>query len=170
MTNHLALTDSVVGTQDASAVRVSGGSLVASLTNSQLTGRSAGDGGSVLWLTDAANGVAAGKVTLDSSASWLQGDVQVDAGALQMNLCDASTLDGAVRDSPQASGVDIDATSAWRLRGDSTLAALNNDGVVAFAAAPGGGFVNLRVAGNLTGDGYYAMNTDLGDSAATAWR
>ncbi|WAH60822.1 autotransporter outer membrane beta-barrel domain-containing protein [Pseudomonas silvicola] len=163
ITNHLDLTDSVVATRNSSAVRVSGGSLAANLTNSRLTGSTEGEAGTALWVTDAANGVAAGQVVLDNTASQVEGDIQVDGGALQLNLRDGSTLDGAVLDSQHASGLDIDATSQWHVRGDSTLAALKNDGAVAFAAPATGTFMTLSVAGDLAGDGYYAMNTDLGE-------
>lgn len=156
VTNQIDLTDSSVLAHHSTALRVSGGSLRTHLTNSRLAGRDA------IWISDGANGLAADQVTLDSQQSLIDGNIQVDGGALQLSLQNHSRLQGAVTDVPLASSLSLDDSSTWLMRGNSSIGQLTNNGTVEFAAPTAGGFMRLKLGGDLDGDGRYIMNTDLG--------
>ncbi|NBF04562.1 autotransporter outer membrane beta-barrel domain-containing protein [Pseudomonas sp. Fl5BN2] len=161
--NNVEVNASRIETQDGAGILVNGGGLTTHLTDSVLIGRRGGQPGTALWITDRASGVLAGAVKLDAVRSHLQGDVLVDAGSLQLSLADHSSLDGAIKGGGRDTQLTLDDSSAWLLRGDSSLTGLTNNGVVEFAD-PGlaGAFKQLQVSGDLAGDGLYIMNTDLG--------
>ncbi|SEB83674.1 outer membrane autotransporter barrel domain-containing protein [Pseudomonas saponiphila] len=161
--NNVEVTSSHIQTQNGAGILVNGGGLSTRFTDSSLTGRSAGEPGTALWITDRADGVLAGVVQLEAVRSQLVGDVQVDGGSLQLSLADHSSLDGAIRGGSRDTRLSLDDSSAWTLRGDSQLTRLSNNGVVEFAD-PGlaGAFKQLQVSGDLEGNGHYIMNTDLG--------
>ncbi|NBF11534.1 autotransporter outer membrane beta-barrel domain-containing protein [Pseudomonas sp. Fl4BN1] len=161
--NNVEVNASRIETQDGAGILVNGGGLTTRFTDSVLIGRSGGQPGTALWITDRADGVLAGAVKLDAVRSHLQGDVLVDAGSLQLSLADHSSLDGAIKGGSQDTQLTLDDSSAWTLRGDSVLTRMSNNGVVEFAD-PGlaGAFKQLQVTGDLSGDGHYIMNTDLG--------
>lgn len=164
--NDVEVNASQIETQDGVGILVNGGGLSSRFTDSRLEARTAGEPGIALWITDGEDGVLAGNVQLDAVRSSLVGDVVVDAGTLQLNLSDHSALQGAIQGKQQSALLSIDDSSFWTLTDDSTLSQLNNAGVVEFAE-PGlaGAFKQLRVAGDLSGDGYYIMNTDLGQQS-----
>jgi len=162
ITNQLDLTDSTVLAHDSSALRVSGGSLLSHLTHSSLVGRSADQPATAVWITDGANGLAADLVRLDSDHSFIDGDVLVEGGALQLSLNNQSRLEGAVNDTPGHSSLSLDDSSTWLMRGDSSVGQLTNKGSVEFATPAASDFMRLKVVGDLQGDGQYIMNTDLG--------
>lgn len=164
--NDIEVNASQIDTQDGVGILVNGGGLDMRFTDSRLLARSAGQPGTALWITDRAGGVLAGDVQLDAVRSQISGDIVVDAGTLQLNLGDHSTLQGAIQDNRQSARLDIDDSSLWKLTGDSTLNQLTNTGVVEFAEPGlGGAFKQLTVSGDLSGDGLYIMNTDLGQQA-----
>lgn len=169
--NDVEINASQIETQDGVGILVNGGGLNSRFTDSRLQARSAGEPGIALWITDRADGVLAGNVQLDAVRSTLVGDVVVDGGTLQLSLSDHSALQGAIQDNQQSARLSIDDSSVWTLSGDSTLSQLHNAGVVEFAD-PGvaGAFKQLRVAGDLSGDGYYIMNTDLGQGSGDRLR
>lgn len=154
--NQIDLTDSTVLAHNSTALRVSGGSLRADLTNSSLTGRDA------IWMTAGSNGPAAGQVALDSDQSLIEGDIRVDDGTLQLSLRNQSRLEGAITDNPMASRLSLDDSSDWLMRGNSSISQLANNGTVDFAEPTTSDFMRLKVGGDLDGDGRYLMNTDLG--------
>lgn len=161
--NEVQVTASHIQTQDGAGILVNGGGLNTRFTDSTLTGRSSGQQGTALWITDRTGGTLAEAVNLQAVRSNLWGDVRVDGGSLQLSLADHSSLDGAILGGGRDTQLSLDDSSAWTLRADSVLSRLANQGVVEFAE-PGlaGAFKQLQVTGDLTGDGYYIMNTDLG--------
>ncbi|BAQ75470.1 outer membrane autotransporter barrel domain-containing protein [Pseudomonas sp. Os17] len=161
--NNVEVTSSHIQTQNGAGILVNGGGLTTRFTDSSLSARSGGEPGIALWITDRADGVLAGAVQLQAVRSQLVGDVQVDGGSLQLSLADHSSLDGAIRGGSRDTQLSLDDSSAWTLRGDSQLTRLSNNGVVEFAD-PGlaGAFKQLHISGDLSGDGRYIMNTDLG--------
>ncbi|MFL1501607.1 autotransporter outer membrane beta-barrel domain-containing protein [Pseudomonas sp. O64] len=161
--NNIEVNSSQIETQNGVGILVSGGGLNTRLTDSHLLARTAGEPGIALRVTDNENGVLAQNVQVDSVRSQIAGDVVVDAGTLHLNLNDHSALEGAIKDNAQSAQLAIDKTSAWTLTADSTVSHLANAGVVEFAD-PGlaGAFKQLSVAGDLTGNGRYIMNTNLG--------
>ncbi|MGE8349820.1 MAG: autotransporter outer membrane beta-barrel domain-containing protein [Pseudomonas protegens] len=161
--NEVQVTASHIQTQDGAGILVNGGGLNTRFTDSTLTGRSGGQQGTALWITDRTSGVLAEAVNLEAVRSHLSGDVRVDGGSLQLSLADHSSLEGAILGARRDTQLSLDDSSAWTLRGDSVLSRLANHGVVEFAD-PGlaGAFKQLQVTGDLTGDGRYIMNTDLG--------
>ena len=156
VTNQIDLTNSTVLAHNSTAWRVSGGRLLTHLTHSNLMGSTA------LWITDGANGLAADQVTLESDQSLIDGDIQVDGGALQLSLHNQSRLEGAITDAPLASSFSLDDSSSWLMRGNSSIGRLTNNGTVEFAEPTARHFMRLKVGGDLEGDGHYIMNTDLG--------
>lgn len=163
VTNSVEVDGSWIETQDGAGILVNGGGLSTRFTDSTLIGRSGSQPGTALWITDRAGGVLADAVQLDAVRSNLFGDVQVDAGSLQLSLADHSSLDGAIKGGSRDTQLSLDDSSRWMLRGDSQLTRLTNNGVVEFAdPGLGGAFKQLQVSGDLAGDGHYIMNTDLG--------
>lgn len=154
--NQIDLSDTTVLAHNSTALRVSGGSLRADLTNSRLTGRDA------IWMTAGGNGLAAGQVALDSDHSLIEGDIRVDDGTLQLSLHNQSRLEGAITDTPMASRLCLDDSSDWRMLANSSIGQLNNTGTIEFAKPTRGDFMRLKVGGDLDGDGRYIINTDLG--------
>ncbi len=161
--NDVEVTSSHIQAEDGAGILVNGGGLTTRFTDSSLVGRSGGEQGTALWITDRSDGVLAGAVQLDAVRSNLFGDVLVDGGSLQLSLADHSSLDGAIKGGSRDTQLSLDDSSVWTLRGDSQLTRLANNGVVEFAD-PGlaGAFKQLQVSGDLEGDGHYIMNTDLG--------
>lgn len=163
VTNRIDLSGhSQVTAHDSAALRVSGGSLLSQLSESSLVGRDNGQAGTAVWITDAANGLAADQVILDGDQSLIDGDVRVDGGALQLSLRNKSRLEGAITDTRLTSSLSLDDSSNWLMRGNSSIGQLANNGAVEFAEEATGDFMRLNVAGNLDGNGRYIMNTDLG--------
>ncbi|WJV27066.1 MULTISPECIES: autotransporter outer membrane beta-barrel domain-containing protein [Pseudomonas] len=165
--NTLEVIGSSIETQDGAGIKVEAGGLDAHLTDSTLIGRTGGEAGTALWITEieyeGTVPVPAGEVKLDATRSRLSGDVRVDAGSLQLSLTDHSSLEGAIKSLDQDTQLTLDDSSNWTVRGDSVLTRMTNNGRVEFAD-PGlsGAFKQLRVKGDLSGDGHYVMNTDLG--------
>jgi outer membrane autotransporter protein len=161
--NDVEVTSSHIQTEDGAGILVNGGSLTTRFTDSILLGRSVGEQGTALWITDRASGVLAGAVQLEAVRSNLFGDVLIDGGSLQLSLAAHSNLDGAIKGGSRDTQLSVDDSSVWTLRGDSQLTQLANYGVVEFAD-PGlaGAFKKLQVSGDLQGNGHYVMNTDLG--------
>ncbi len=160
--NHMQLVDSVVRAHNSDALRVSGGSLDMTLSNSTLSGRTGEGTGNAVWVTDGENGVKAGRSTIDSYNSSIAGDIQVDAGTFHIALHDQSTFEGAIRDPGNASNLNVDRSSAWVMHGDSRVASMTNNGTVDFAKPALASFKQLTVSGELAGDGRYLMNTNVG--------
>ncbi|NYS11435.1 autotransporter outer membrane beta-barrel domain-containing protein [Achromobacter xylosoxidans] len=105
-----------------------------------------------------ANADGLGTSSLDASASRLQGDMRISDGHVaDVSLSNGSLWEGA------GSGVNQVTLSAsqWTMTGSSTIASLDNSGVVSFAP---GGFKSLEVSGDLTGNGLFEMNTNLAAS------
>ena len=162
VTNQIDLIDSTVFAQNSNVLRVSGGSLLTHLTNSSLIGHDTERSSTAVWITDGADGVAAGLVTLDSNQSLIDGNILVDGGAMQLSLQNQSRLQGLIADTRLTSSFSLDDSSSWLMRGSSSIGQLESSGTVEFAEPVGGDFMRLNVAGNLAGNGYYIMNTDLG--------
>ncbi|MBW8356003.1 MAG: autotransporter outer membrane beta-barrel domain-containing protein [Pseudomonas sp.] len=161
--NDVEVTSSHIQTQDGAGIQVNGGGLTTRFTDSSLSARSNGERGIALRIANSADGVLAGPVQLQAVRSHLAGDVQVDGGSLQLSLADHSSLDGAILGGGRDTQLSLDDSSAWILRGDSQLTRLSNNGVVEFADPTlAGAFKQLQISGDLSGDGHYIMNTDLG--------
>jgi outer membrane autotransporter protein len=160
--NQVQLVDSDVLSRQASALRVSGGSLDLNLTNSTLSSRNGEDTGTAIWTTGGGNDVAAGQVRVHSQDSLIDGDIRADAGELHLDLHGHSVLQGAIRDPGRGTFLTMDRDSVWSMGGDSSVAAMTNNGVVDFGTPTQAHFTHLNVSGDLDGDGRYLMNTDLG--------
>ncbi len=107
-------------------------------------------------------------ITLDATHALLTGDVLANDGAVDVSLTRGSVLTGALvqRATGKINRLDLDASSTWNVRNDSTLATLNNAGTVAFVAPSGAtGFKTLTV-NNYVGGGTLVLNTQLGNDAS----
>jgi outer membrane autotransporter protein len=160
--NDVEVNASRIETKDGVGVYVNGGSLNIRFADSHLLAHSAGAPSSALLMSDSTDGVLVGNVELDAVRSTIFGDIMVNAGTLQLGLGDHSSLQGAILGNGQSARLDIDGSSFWKLTGDSNLSRMTNAGVVEFAHTGQGQFKQLSVAGDLTGNGLYIINTDLG--------
>ena len=114
--------------------------------------------------------VDTGRVSLQAARSLLTGDVVAANGSVDLALAEGSVLTGAMtqRAGARISGVTLDASSTWYVRGDSTLGTLANAGTVAFVApTDASGFKTLTVH-DYAGGGMLVLNARLGgDASAT---
>ncbi|HEP8841381.1 TPA: pertactin family autotransporter, partial [Pseudomonas aeruginosa] len=140
------------GRSTSEAFRVEGARLNLTLNSTSVT---AGNG----ILLNALAGISSqGAVTqLNVINSQLSGDINSDSGSkTSVNLTQNTLLTSTVR---QGSNVAIDSSSRWHMTGSSSIGALNHSGTVVFENTPG--FKTLTLAGDLTGNGQFQMNTDL---------
>lgn len=166
-----------IDTQDGVGLLASGGGHTFLVSDSDITARAGGDIDSGVLLHSRAVTVTSGgvstvieseQVTLDASNARLTGDVLADSGSVDVSLKNGSVLTGAViqRGTGLANGLTVDNTSAWNVRGDSSLGTLTNAGTVAFTSPAGAsGFKTLTV-NNYIGGGTLVLNTRLGDDAS----
>lgn len=95
------------------------------------------------------------QLDLDVSNTSLTGNLTYQAGSQgRINLA-ASQLTGQV----QGGSLHLDSSSRWDMTSNSTVLDLVNSGVINFQ--PGTGFKTLTVDGDLSGSGFFEMNTDL---------
>lgn len=166
--NTATLTDSTLGTQNSPAMLFLGGHYDVTVKGSEVTGRSAGAHGQLLAVQDLSADFVTKIVTLKADSSSLVGDVLVfsPSADVSVDLANRSTLVGAVR---QAASVALDSTSAWRVRGDSTVGTVGNGGNIAFVAPAAGENFKTLVVNNYVGtNGALTFNARLGDSTSPA--
>ncbi|KAF1068504.1 MAG: Outer membrane protein IcsA autotransporter [Pseudomonas citronellolis] len=159
----LTLDDVQVYSQQAQAVDAQATNLDLSATDSTL----AGGNGQLLTVRHAADAPDVDStVNLKATRTTLQGDVISDSTANQvrLDLQDHSQLSGAIVNATQ---LDLDDSSTWRITGDSSLQTLNNAGTIAFDH--NGSFHSLTVDGDYSGTGgHLVMNGALaGDDSPT---
>ncbi len=168
--NTISIRNSHIETVDGNGISVEGSGLVANLADTTIIGRSSSGDGALLHVDEqrlsSPNGtttIAARDVQLNAQRSHLEGDVVLDSGSASVSLRDHSVLTGALLNNAgrTVDTMRIDDSSTWRVRGNSTVARLDNAGTVSFATA-GSGFKVLDVTGNLSGGGLFEMRTDLG--------
>lgn len=176
--NTITLTNgSSINTQNSTALLTSGGNHSITLDDVTIVARATGDTTNATLLhsrpvTVTSGGVdtqiATHQVTLDASESSLTGDVLMESGVADVSLKHNSVLTGALieRDTGRINSLDIDRTSRWNVRGNSTLGSLHNTGIIAFVSPnPGGDFKTLTV-NNYIGGGTLVLNTQLGDDTS----
>lgn len=169
--------------QDGAGLMTAGGDHQFTLDSATITGRAGGASDSGILLhsqsteqagvrvpagTTTPIDIATGRVGLNAMASQLTGDVLMESGTADIALARGSTLTGALveRKGARVARLALDASSTWRVRGDSSLATLDNAGTVAFVA-PGasGGFKTVTVD-HYVGGGLLVLNTRMGDDAS----
>ncbi|CAB3732713.1 hypothetical protein LMG3458_04988 [Achromobacter deleyi] len=165
-----------ISTQDGAAMLANGGSHTFDLSDATVTGRAGGslDNGVLLrtnFLRVVSGGVPTDTntvlVSLNATRSRLTGDVVANDGSAQVTLASGSVLTGALQE--RATGhisMALDATSTWNVRGDSSLASLDNAGTVAYVAPTGGGGFKTVTVNHYAGGGTLVLNTRLGDDAS----
>ncbi|MFK0090796.1 autotransporter outer membrane beta-barrel domain-containing protein [Pseudomonas sp. NPDC090755] len=124
-------------------------------TNAQLTIKdTALQAASGTLLLEAKNG---SQLTTNVERSTLTGDIAFrDSSSGWLNLLDNSRLTGTI----DPVNVKVDGSSRWDVTGNSEVGALINDGMVDFRAGTAG-FSTLKVGGDLSGNGTFAMRTAL---------
>jgi len=94
-------------------------------------------------------------------ASRLTGDIVSDASSTaNINILNDSVLTGAINGAQAHVLID---PSTWNVTGDSSVATLNNSGIIAFS--PSGPFKTVTVTGAYTGGGSILFNTTLNNGA-----
>lgn len=166
-----------VETENAAAIRVSGGSQDIELSDATVIGRG-GEGillrvealkdlTPVEILTDPSasrdNPVMVGTVALQAQRSQLMGDVIVESGSATIALGEDSVLVGALKGhgGHSVDRLSIDRTSTWYVRDNSDLGSLDTAGTVSFIT-PDDSFKVVHLSGDLTGHGLFAFRTNLG--------
>ncbi len=173
-----------VETQDGAALVAAGGNHRFSLNGVDIIGRAGGaiEAGRLLYSlsTSNTNGVrapagggaapdiATGLITLDATSSRLVGDVWMESGNANIALKAGSSLTGALveHSGGRVRMMKVDGASTWNVRGDSSLATLDNAGTVAFAPPTATGEFKTLTVDNYTGRGVLVLNTRLGDDAS----
>ncbi|MFS2124039.1 autotransporter outer membrane beta-barrel domain-containing protein [Pseudomonas sp. Pseusp97] len=158
----------VTGQEDAGVLVADYGLAEIELRNG---GSITGGNGNALEIT------AGGAASLTVDASHLQGNIASDRATKdgwsainesgQMEAVSlTSRADVTLQNNAQWTGaainvddVNLDATSQWQVTGDSNVGQLATQGTVAFQ--PGNGYKTLTVEGDLSGQGQFAMNTDI---------
>ncbi|WP_145594349.1 autotransporter outer membrane beta-barrel domain-containing protein [Yersinia aleksiciae] len=106
--------------------------------------------------------------------SSLVGDIQADTNNnVSLALKNSSVWTGAARN---AKRIDIDNSSVWNLNGNADVGSMNVLGQVNFVITPtipgsnvsNNGFSTLTVNGDLTGNGSFVFNAQLGDDSSPA--
>lgn len=173
--NTITLTNgSSLSTQNSAALLTSGGSHSITLDHVSIVARAHGDeaNGTLLHsrpVTVTNSGVstqiATNQVTLNASHSSLIGDVLMESGVADVSLKHNSVLTGALIEggNGRINSLNVDSTSRWNVRGNSTLGTLHNTGIVAFVSPNSGGGFNTLTVRNYVGGGILALNTQLGD-------
>ena len=166
-----------IETQDGVGLLASGGGHTFLVSDSTIIARAGGNADNGVLLHSRAVTVTSGgvstvieseQVTLDATNARLSGDVLADSGTVDVSLKNGSELTGALvqRGNGRINRLELDNTSTWNVRGDSSLGTLANAGTVAFAAPAGAnGFKTLTV-NNYIGGGTLVLNTRLGDDAS----
>ncbi|MPT26358.1 MAG: autotransporter outer membrane beta-barrel domain-containing protein [Achromobacter sp.] len=175
---------SQVQTQDGAALVAAGGDHRFSLNDADIVGRAGGavEAGRLLHSLSTGNtrgvrapngggaapDIATGHITLDATGSRLVGDVLMESGEADIALKGGSSLTGALieRNGGRVKSMTLDGASSWIVRGDSSLAALDNGGTVAFAAPKAPGDFKTLTVDNYTGKGVLVLHTRLGDDAS----
>ncbi|MFY4257634.1 autotransporter outer membrane beta-barrel domain-containing protein [Achromobacter xylosoxidans] len=173
-----------VETQDGAALVAAGGDHLFSLNDADIVGRGAGatetglllhsaSTGHISGLRDPSSGgaapdIATGLVKLDATASRLVGDVLMESGDADIALKGGSSLTGALieRNGSRVKLMTLDSTSRWAVRGNSSLAVLDNGGTVAFAPPKMPSDFKTLTVDNYTGGGVLVLNTRLGDDTS----
>lgn len=169
--------------QDGAGLMTAGGDHQFTLDSVTITGRAGGasEGGILLhsqsteqaWVrvpagTTTPRDIATGRVGLNATASRLTGDVLMESGSADITLAGGSTLTGSLveRKGARVARLALDASSTWRVRGDSSLATLDNAGTVAFVAPGASGDFKTVTVDHYVGGGLLVLNTRMGDDAS----
>lgn len=169
--------------QDGAGLMTAGGDHQFTLDSVTITGRAGGasDGGILLHAqsteqarvrvsagTTTLSDIATGRVGLNATASQLTGDVLMESGTANITLAGGSTLTGSLieRKGARVARLALDASSTWRVRGDSSLATLDNAGTVAFVAPGASGDFKTVTVDHYVGGGLLVLNTRMGDDAS----
>lgn len=169
--------------QEGAGLMTAGGDHQFTLDSATITGRAGGasDGGLLLHSqsteqarvrvpagTTTPRDIATGRVGLNATASQLTGDVLMESGTADIALAGGSTLTGALveRKGARVARLALDASSTWRVRGDSSLATLDNAGTVAFVAPGASGDFKTVTVDHYVGGGLLVLNTRMGDDAS----
>ncbi|MDT3252410.1 autotransporter outer membrane beta-barrel domain-containing protein [Serratia sp. root2] len=163
-----------INTQDGFGLLASGGNHTFTLDNSSITARTAGadDQGALLYsrpVSITANGVTreieTGTILLNATKSQLTGDILMDSGSASISLATGSQLTGAInqREHGQVSMLQLDGSSSWQVRNNSSLSTLENAGTLAFLAPEGANGFKTVTVNNYRGNGTLVLNTQLGD-------
>lgn len=169
--------------QEGAGLMTAGGDHQFTLDSATITGRAGGASDSGLLLhsqsteqagvrvpagTTTPIDIATGRVGLNATASQLSGDVLMESGTADIALAGGSTLTGALveRKGARVARLALDASSTWRVRGDSSLATLDNAGTVAFVAPGASGDFKTVTVDHYVGGGLLVLNTRMGDDAS----
>lgn len=164
---------SKIAVNSGAALNAFGGSHVFQVSDSQISAQTGNIATGILLQTGGIiNGygdtIRAGKVRLDASNALLTGDVRAYDGAVDISIKNGSVLTGSLTQNGRGhiNSLTLDDTSAWVVRGNSRLNALDNGGSVAFAApADATGFKTLTV-NDYVGGGALLIHTQLGDDSS----
>ncbi|MCZ8383724.1 autotransporter outer membrane beta-barrel domain-containing protein [Achromobacter xylosoxidans] len=169
--------------QDGAGLMTAGGDHQFTLDSATITGRAGGasEGGILLHSQStgqarmhvpagmtAPSDIATDRVGLNATASQLTGDVLMESGTADIALAGGSTLTGALveRKGARVARLALDASSTWRVRGDSSLATLDNAGTVAFVAPGASANFKTLTVDHYVGGGLLVLNTRMGDDAS----
>lgn len=176
--NAVSLTNgSSISTQDGAALLTSGGNHAITLDNAKIVARAGGveEEGTLLHsraITVTSGGVSTvietGQVTLNASQASLTGNVLMDSGVADISLKNSSVMTGALieQGNGRINSLAVDDSSAWNVRGNSSLDHLSNTGTVAFVAPGAGGNFKTLTVKDYVGGGTLVMNTRLGDDTS----
>ncbi|MGG2419870.1 hypothetical protein ACQV9O_27300, partial [Ralstonia pseudosolanacearum] len=165
--------------QDGAGLMTAGGDHQFTLDSATITGRAGGASDSGILLhsqsteqagvrvpagTTTPIDIATGSVGLNATASQLTGDVLMESGTADIALAGGSTLTGALveRKGARVARLALDASSTWRVRGDSSLATLDNAGTGAFVAPGASGDFKTVTVDHYVGGGLLVLNTRMG--------
>ncbi|MEJ8291953.1 autotransporter outer membrane beta-barrel domain-containing protein, partial [Delftia tsuruhatensis] len=159
------ISGSQVRSEQSAAVYVAGGIDTLSLSDS--TVESTAPKGVLLQL----DRTLGGDLTVLAERSRLGGDLDLKADSVErfvLDLRDHSEFTGAALDGRTEGGsiahrIAIDGSSVWKLRGDSTVNDLSNDGSIEFVAPTADDFKTLTVEGDYSSNnGRLQLSTRLG--------
>ncbi len=170
--NEITLSNgSRIDTRDGAGMVFEGGKHKITLTDTIITTRTAGkrEDGVLLYTANSASPGApeTEQVQLNAKNSQLFGDVIARSGAVNLNLEQGSSFNGAVHqaDKGRVDHLTLDNSSVWNIRDSSTLGTLTNRGIVRFAPTADSEYQALTVR-NYIGDGMVVLRTQLGDDDA----
>ncbi|CAB3927878.1 autotransporter family protein [Achromobacter deleyi] len=157
-----------INTLDGPALRGSGGNHTFQVADATITARAGGSLDNGVLMHTSFLTVNTGQVALEAARSRLTGDVVADNGTAYIGLADGSTLTGALIEGPTGhiGGLTLDATSTWYVRGNSTVALLNNSGTVVFMPPTNGNSFKTVTINTYAGGGTVVLNTQLGDDTS----
>ncbi|WP_312582870.1 autotransporter family protein [Atlantibacter hermannii] len=166
--NKGTLSNSVITAENASAIKVEGGSLDLAINNSRVSGSD----GTLMKITDYSPTITAANTSISSDHSALLGDLVIESatGTANINLVNQSAWAGKTQ---SATSVSIDNTSTWEVTGDSIINGLDNAGIINFVntnnnqtglSSSEQAFSTLTIKGDYIGNnGTINFNTILGN-------